>query len=547
MKKRYLRVVGIFAISLAFLLPAVVPAASTTVDTNQITNDFIEALTVVEANYADEVDYAKLSKAAIFGMLHSLDPHSHYYDREEYEAFQTDQQSQYFGIGATIGERSGKVYVLAPFANTPAYRAGVRYGDQIVDIDGQSTAGWQSTKVADTMKGPRGTKVTIKVVRPGVADPITFDIIRDAVPLPTVVNSYMLAPGIGYIQLSRGFNLTTAQEVEQSLAKLKEQGMKALVLDLRNNRGGLVFQSVAVANQFLYKGQGVLTIRGRTNSMQNRDYSSQNDNPNTNPLVVLVNPETASASEIVAGALQDHDRALVVGEQSFGKGLVQQPFELEKGNGGLILTIGKYYTPSGRLIQRDYSKLSIYDYYLHRGKPDTSKNQKVFQTDLGRSIYGGGGITPDVTVGPATERQRKIVKWFDAAFAFTREVINGRVKGFEEYQSDRVTPNHTLASGELIVGDKYFDAFKKFVAAHPEFKVTPAEADVDSTLLREWLRNELATAHYGLETALQVTLASDPQLQKAIAELPQAQRMAESFRRHHLVAPGVEASVTRTN
>jgi carboxyl-terminal processing protease len=546
MKKRYLNVAIICAISLGLSVPAAVPAASATVDTNQITDDFIEALTIVEANYADEVDYTKLSKAAIFGMLHSLDPHSHYYDREEYEAFQTDQTSQYFGIGATIGERAGKVYVLAPFPNTPAFRAGVRYGDQIVEIDGKSTAGWQSTKVADTMKGPRGTKVSIKVVRPGVPEPIALEITRDAVPLPTVVNAYMASPGIGYIQLSRGFNLTTAAEVEQALARLKEQGMKALVLDLRNNRGGLVFQAVQVANQFLFKGQGVLTIRGRTNSMQNREYPATNDNPNTNPLVVLVNPESASASEIVAGALQDHDRALIVGEQSFGKGLVQQPFELEKGNGGLILTIGKYYTPSGRLIQRDYSKLSIYDYYLHRGKSDTSKTDKVFQTDLGRSIYGGGGITPDVTIAPATERQRKMVRWFDASFHFTREVVNGRMKGFEEFASERVKPGHALAPGEFVVSDRYYDAFKKFVAAHPEYKVTVADADADPSLVREVLRNELTTAHYGLETALQVTLANDPQLQKAITELPQAQRMAESFRRHHVTGPGVEANATRT-
>jgi carboxyl-terminal processing protease len=368
MKNRLLGTLSAVAVTAGLLLPAAVPAAAQAPGREHVTEDFINALTVVEEHYGGAIDYARVSKTAIYGMLRTLDPHSSYYDFEEFEEFKTDQQSQYFGIGATIGQRGRKVYILAPFQNTPAERAGLRYGDEIVDIDGQSTDGWPSTRVSTAMRGPRGTTVAIKVRRPGVADPIAVRIVRDAVPLPTVTNAYMVAPGVGYIHHQRGFNFTSSKEVTEAIAKLKTQGMTTLVFDLRGNPGGLVKEAVTLANEFLYKGQSILAIKGRSGPMQNREYQAWNESPQSFPMVVLIDGTSASASEILAGALQDHDRALIVGDTSFGKGLVQSPFELEKQGGGLILTTAKYYTPSGRLIQRDYSKTSVYDYFMHRGE-----------------------------------------------------------------------------------------------------------------------------------------------------------------------------------
>ncbi len=532
MKNRFLAVSLAMFVAVVLAAPISVPAAGP--DREQVTQDFIEALTVVEANYSGELDYARVSKTAIYGMLRTLDPHSSFYDREEFETFRTEQQSQYFGIGASIGARNGKVYILAPFPGTPALRAGLHYGDEIVEVDGKSTKGWSSFEVSSNIKGPRGTKVTIKYLRPGNSEPQTVDIIRDMVPQPSVTNAYMVAPGVGYIHLQRGFNSTSGDEVKAALAKLEPQGLKALIFDLRDNPGGFVKEAIAISSDFLYKGQGILSIRGRSGGMRSGEIPAMNPQPNESPLVVLVNGASASASEIVAGALQDHDRALIVGQTSFGKGLVQSPFELEKDSGGLILTTGKYYTPSGRLIQRDYSRTSFYDYIMHRSPmadADTTKKE-VFRTDSGRPIYGGGGISPDIEVAFPPDTGRKLAKWIGATFAFTALAVNGQVKGFESFRLETPKSVSVLQPSEFVVTDKYIDAFKKFVTETPSLKLTAAEVEAEREYLRSELRRELVTAHYGTETAGQVTHLVDPQLQRAIREVPQAERMAQAYRRN---------------
>jgi carboxyl-terminal processing protease len=530
MRKKVFGVTGLAILALTFGVPVSSPAASPAVPPEQVTKDVIEALTVVEQNYAGEVDYPRIGKSAIYGMLRTLDPHSNYYDREEFEAFRTEQQSQYFGIGATIGARNGKVYILAPFPNTPAFNAGLRYGDEIVEVDGKPTAGMASIEVSNAMKGPRGTNVVIKYRRPGVAELRTAEITRDAVPLPTITNAYMIAPGVGYIHLARGFYYTSAEEVQKALTDLKAQGMKQVIFDLRGNHGGLVQQALVITSEFLYKGQSVVSIKGRTRGLRGGDMAAINSDPNESPLVVLVDSGSASASEIVAGALQDHDRALIVGQSSFGKGLVQLPFELSKDSGGLVLTTGKYFTPSGRLIQRDYSSISFYDYVLHRnGKAPDETKREVFRTDAGRPIYGGGGITPDISVELPLAANRTSIKWLGGTFAFTSEVVNGRIKGFESFAFKTLTAEHVIGPNEYVVTDKYIDAFKRYIAEHPELKLTAAEVDADREVLRSELRRELATAHFGIETSAQVANIADPTVQRALKELPQAERMALAY------------------
>jgi len=371
----------------------------------QISDDFVSAIVVAEDNYAGTVDRDKLTKASILGMLHTLDPHSNYFDQKEWEKVQQDQRSRYSGIGSTIAQRNDKVYIMSPFDDTPAHRGGVRYGDQIIAINGESTESWSSLQVSQKLIGPEGTSVAVKVSRLGASQPQEFKFVRQAVPLPSVSNFYMVGNGIGYINFDRQFNLTSFDEIRAAMADLQKQGMTSLILDLRGNPGGLVDQAKKITNVFLYKGQPIVTLRGRPQVFPPREEVASNTNPEGIPIVVLINSRSASASEIVAGALQDHDRAVIVGENSFGKGLVQSVFPLSDGS-GLWLVTGHFYTPSGRLIQREYNNRSFYDYYLKRGDKDALQRTEEKRTDAGRTVYGGGGIQPDVAVKfPAHEAE----------------------------------------------------------------------------------------------------------------------------------------------
>lgn len=504
----------------------------------EIEDSFSEALSLVEENYVDgnKVDYNAAFKSSIIGMLRVLDPHSNYYDSKEFEELRSEWRSEYFGIGATIGARDvdnhTDTYILATFENSPAQKAGLRFGDRIVEVDGQDMRGKSSDEVRDKMRGPRGTKVKVTVERAADNSRQTVEITRDAVAQPTVPDAYMIRPGVGYIDMRRGFNYTTGDEFYSALEYLHKQGATSLVLDLRDNPGGLLDQAVRVASAFLPRGQLILTQKGRT-ARETKPYKSDNDNPDTTPLAVLVNRGTASASEIVAGALQDHDRALVIGETSFGKGLVQSIIPLEYGS-ALTLTSSKYYTPSGRLIQRDYSNGSLYDYYTHGGvgklnELDDNPPQPTgpqTRTDTGRTVYGGGGITPDEFVKPQLfyPQQAKLI---DPIFAFARELVSGRVKGFESYAYQKpIDFDHELRPTDFPVTDDVFKAFKSYVAQRKFYNLSDAQLERNSDFIRRQLRYDLATAAYGTYKANRVLLVDEPQTAKAIESLPRAKELA---------------------
>jgi len=499
----------------------------------KIVDSFTNALTVARSQYAGEIDSERVTKSSILGMLHTLDPHSSYLDPKEWQEFQSQQQSHYSGIGSTIIPHNGKVYILSPFDGTPSYRAGIRYGDQIIEIDGQSTEGWTSVQVTNKLLGPEGTPVAVKISRIGVDHPLEYKLVRASVPLPSIASYFMVGKGIGYIDLQRGFNTTTSDEMSRALKDLREQGMTSLILDLRSNRGGLVDQAWRVTNEFLYRGQKIVSMRGRAPFFPDRDLAASNTSPDDMPVVVLINGGSASAAEIVAGALQDHDRARLVGEGSFGKGLVQNVFPL-KGGSGLLLTTGKYYTPSGRLIQRDYTNRSFYDYYLQRGDKEALQvhRPEARHTDSGRVVYGGDGIQPDVAIKIPLRIFRLNRVWTDSAFAFARDLVAGTIPGFTEFKvSGPADHKHRFDSSEYRVDDKVLAAFKEYLKQHPELKADRPNLDKDSEVVKDLIRQEVVTAAYGQETARAVFLESDVQMRKALAELPNAKGMADDIRR----------------
>ena len=503
-----------------------------------VEQDVSEAISVIQENYVDgkKLDYNSIFKSSITGMLRALDPHSTYFDAKEFEEFRTEQRSEYTGIGATIGDlREGdqvNTYIRATFQNSPAARAGLRFGDRIAEVDGQSMRNKTYPEVREHLLGPRGTVVKVTVEHSATGKLETVEITRDAVPQPSIPEAYMLRPGVGYIAMTGGFNTTTMNEFQIALDDLHSKGMNMLVLDLRGNRGGLLIQAVRVANTFLQRGQLIVSQKGRVRG-SSESFVAQNDNPDTTPLVVLINHGTASAAEILAGAMQDHDRALIVGETSFGKGLVQLPFNLSY-DSALLLTIAKYYTPSGRLIQRDYSNGGFYDYYTRGGtmaldrKDDENKpSGPESKTDTGRPVYGGGGISPDEASKPRTISTSQ-ARLRNPIFAFTRDLINGRVNGFDSYKVTRgIDFEHDkLQSSDFPTTEELFKAFKEYVTKNPSWKMTAQQIDHSRSFLELELSFNMITAAFGRVTADQVLNADDPQVAKAIDMMPKARELA---------------------
>jgi len=515
-------------------------------EADKIETDYREAITTVEDRYAGEIDYEKATQAAIQGMLFTLDPHSMYFPALEFKKLKEDQSSSFYGIGVQIRRHDDGVYIESVVEGTPANRAGLRNGDRILEVDGKDARDWSSEEVSKNVRGDRMRSVELKVERAGEEVPLNVKILRDAVPLPSIRNSFMITPGTGYIGLVGGFQHTSDDELREDITSLKKDGMRQMVLDLRNNPGGLLDQAIDVASEFLPRDKVVVSVKGRSEYTDPAVYKSNGRDPEDLPLVVLINRNTASASEIVAGSIQDHGRGLVVGESSFGKGLVQHIFQLPY-NTGLTLTTARYYTPYGRSLQRDYSSGSLYDYYVRHdqnddqqptqpGQPSPNEsstqsrtsNSPAFRTAAGRVFYGGGGITPDIEARGLTASAVR-GRIIEAAFYFNRQLTAGKIAGFESYRVDKVDYEHSPKPADYPLTDRLLEAFRNYVRKEqPRLQILQIDADLDFVKLR--LRYEVVTAAFGGDAGQRILLESDPQALRAISVLPDAKRLAESVR-----------------
>ncbi|HLJ17202.1 MAG TPA: S41 family peptidase [Bryobacteraceae bacterium] len=483
--------------------PVLCAAQSTSPDDDLRSNlkSLTSIYTILQTNFADPVDGDRLIyHGAIPGMLHTLDPHSNFLDRKAYETLREDQEGHYFGVGMMVGAPNGHVSVMYPIPGSPAFRAGLRPGDVIVGVDDRKIDREGTAEVATLLRGPRGTRVQISVRREGTPNQLSFVVTRDAVPQSSIRPTFWLRPGVAYLGIE-SFNENTAKEVEDSLHKLGEESIDALILDLRDNPGGLLTAGVSVAERFLKKGQVIVTHHGRK-SAESRFVAKRDDGGRDYPIVVLVNRNSASAAEIVSGALQDHDRAWIVGEPTFGKGLVQSQYPLSD-DCALLLTIAKYYTPSGRLIQRDYSHHSLLEYYSRMDRASNPQDTK--RTDSGRIVYGGDGIKPDESYTPP------LLSDFEARLLRNYAFFNFSSKYF-------VTHPRKLPAG-WNPGDEVMNDFRAFLqAAHVTF--TGDEFNRERTWIGQQLKIEFFLTAFDKDASDRVAIAADPAVVKGIESLP---------------------------
>ena len=510
---------------------------------NEFLVDFTEALDVIQKNYADDVGSDKLVYSSIKGMLRMLDPHSNFLDPKDFTKLRDDQRSRYYGLGirvrALLPDNKGRHMIVEPPSfGTPAQKKGLRTGDVITRIEGKPIDDWASDDVVANLKGPRGTIVNITIERPGVRDPIEIAIERDEIPLVTIPYAFEIRTGVGYVRIDR-FAESTSDELKKALDEMGT--LTSLILDLRNNSGGLLNQAIAVSDFFLPRGSLIVSTKGRAEGSA-RTYEAPTSEKIDVPLVVLINRNSASASEIVAGALQDHDRALIVGETSYGKGLVQSVYTMANDT-GMALTTAKYYTPSGRLIQRDYSN-SNFEYYNNIGvdvdedDPQADAEREIRYTDNKRTVYGGGGITPDIIESARKlSRFESLLESKDVLFQYARRLTAGEVPSAEnfklpegvgeEYQALRGKNRSAKPLPEFAITETILEDFRQFLRERNiEFTNEDLEKNVD--FIKRRIREAVFTAYFGIQEGYRVAVEGDNQVQKALAEMPDAELLMTS-------------------
>jgi carboxyl-terminal processing protease len=484
-------------------------------------DEYADILTTLSDWAPEPVSPEKIVYASIHGMLSRLDPHTAFLEPDDYAAMREKQQGSFFGLGIQIQKRMGKITVIAPMEGTPAFKLGIRAGDIITHIEDEELKEEVSTdEVVRKLRGPKGTQVTITIRRAGIDEPIRMTITRAEIPTRAVPYAFMITPDTGYIFL-RDFTHTSSRELAAAIDNLEKQGMKKLMLDLRGNPGGVLDQAVDVSDIFLGKGAKVVYTRGRTASSA-QDFFAPGEGPHfEKPLVVLVNRGSASASEIVAGAIQDHDRGLIVGQRTWGKGLVQSVYTLPYG-AGLALTTARYYTPSGRWIQRDYSDLLA---YVNPEDPDAAVSEKSneetkrvgqpFYTDAGRIVFAAGGITPDFLV--KNNFDSKVVTQLLARNMFFNFAVQWLPRHPEVKQDLQVTPALRQEFFRFVEASKFSTADE----LSRQWNEEP-----NKNLLDFALRIDIANVRAGLEAGWRVRASGDTQVQKGLTLFDEAARVA---------------------
>jgi len=492
---------------------------------------FTAALSAIEANYVGTVESDRLVYGAIAGMLQTLDPHSNFMDPRTFAQMRERQEGRYYGLGITIAVVNGDITVVSLFEGSPAYQKGLRRGDAIARIEGDDTKGWTSDDAVKKLRGPKGTPVRISLKRAGYDQLIDLAVVRDEIHIPTVPSAFMLDAQTGYVRVSE-FGENTDQELGQALRTLQRQGMKQLVFDLRNNPGGALGQAIKVANRFLPKGDMVVSTHGRVANSDQSYRATESSDYLDIPMVTLTNRSSASASEIVSGALQDHDRSLIVGETTFGKALVQSVYPVSEG-AGVAVTTAHYYTPSGRLIQRPWD--DSFDEYLTYTYRDQDPNkvhspEELKLTDSGRKVYSGGGIEPDRRFDGPVEGFNP-TRFGRALYA--RQLFDVYAQRFVRRGDTRIAVAPTAAVRELAPGFELTDAMVaefRAIVEQAKVKIDPADWQKDLPFIKAMIRYELDLDLFGIETARKDLVAADPQLQFALGLFQEAQSLLNMSR-----------------
>lgn len=477
---------------------------------------------LIDEYYFLDVDYDQMTYSSIRGLLRTLDPHSYFLDPDHFARLTEEHVGKYHGLGILIQKQEDRLVVISPIEGGPAYRLGILPGDVISHINGESTKLITSQGAVQKLRGPKGTKVNITIAREGLEKPLEMTVTREEIPLHSVPYAFMLQDDIGYIFI-RNFSGTTTREFKEKMDSLVKQGMKKLILDFRLNGGGTLMQSIEISEQFLPRGSVIVSMRGR-NKEFNREFQAEQDNQYEDiPLVLLISKSSASAPEIVSGAIKDNDRGLIVGENSFGKGLVQTVFPLSE-NSAVALTTARYFTPSGRSIQRDYAHIE--DYMRSIQAPEVER--EVRYTAKGRKVLGQGGIAPDYEIAASTNDIIFYFMYKGAFFTYARKFVNNETPLSKQFIFPQKRQTGTRnAGGKQIFGrdfkpdSRVIEDFKSFLREN-KIEYEPAEFETALAQIKQELERDIFSALWGVEEGWWAYQRSDPVVRKALEVFPEA-------------------------